>query len=94
MLSIKIDAVLNSSALLPNPVLSLIPKSIGDTIPCPNIIFSLASSDKNWYCACASGKWIGSISAFVSALSLNAIIALPLFELPLNFSLILLSIAL
>ena len=46
-LSINTDAVLNSSALLPNPVLSLIPNKIGDTIPCPNIIFSLASSDKN-----------------------------------------------
>ena len=31
MLSIKIEAVLSSSALLPNPVLSFIPSNIGDT---------------------------------------------------------------
>ena len=49
MLSNRIEALFNSSALFPNPVLSLIPNNIGETIRCANIIFWVDSLDRNSY---------------------------------------------
>ena len=47
MLSINMDAVLISSALLPNPVESLMPNNIGETTRCAIITFWMHSDDKN-----------------------------------------------
>ena len=85
MLSKRTEAVINSSALLPKPVLSLIPNNIGLTIRCATISFCVASALKNWYCSAASDSCTGSTVAARSLLSLNARMNLPEFELPLNF---------
>ena len=86
-------AVFNSSALLPNPVLSLIPINIGEVTLWATINLRILSSAKNWYCSLASDNCTGSILAAISLLSLNAKMNLPELLEPLNFCMIRLSIS-
>ena len=87
-LSNKIDADFNSSALLPNPVPSLIPNNKGDTTRCDIITFCIDSELRNWYWLWASLNCTGVMSAAESLPSFQLIIKRPAFDDPPNFDLI------